>query len=151
MLLEVFPGLGVVSVILNKTGIVESSVINLEDVLLALAPLEAVGYFEEGDVVLVGAVGNASLVTAEVFHSVLAHEYSKFFVKRLLGLNVGLKGGSNGLEEFLSKLVAEVFEGGSISHELLGLLLEGSLGSLGDLEVTSAGVQAGGLEIEGVG
>jgi len=34
---------------------------------------------------------------------------------------------------------------------LLSLSLEGSLGGLGDLEVTSTGVQAGGLEVERVG
>jgi hypothetical protein len=82
--------------------------------LLALAPLEALGYFKEGDIVLVGAVGNAGLVTAEIFHSVLAHEYSKFFVKGLLRLDVGLEGRSNSLDEFLSEFVSKVLEVGNV-------------------------------------
>lgn len=103
MVLEVSPGLSVVLVILDETGIVESSIVNLEDVLLALAPLEAIGHLEEGQVLLVGAIGYAGSITAEVLDGVLLHEDSKFSVKFLLLFDVGLEGRCNGLDESLSE------------------------------------------------
>ena len=150
MCLEIFPGLLVIRVVLNKTGIVESSIVNLEDVLLALAPLETVGDFQECEVVSVDAVGNAGLVTAEVFHSVLAHEYSKFFVKLLLGLDVGLDGRYNGLEEALTEFVSKSIKILAINLSLCKLLLKGSLRGFCELKVTSTGVETGRFEVEAV-
>jgi len=117
---------------------------------LALAPLETGRDFEEGHVVLVGAVGNACLVTAEVFHSVLAHEYSKFFGKRLLGLDVGLDGRCNGLEEALTEFISKFIKVFAIYLSRLKVLLEGSLRGFCELKVTSTGVETGRFEVEAV-
>jgi len=42
IIFEVSPGSQVTSIELNETGIVEPSIVNLEDVLLTLAPSQAV-------------------------------------------------------------------------------------------------------------
>jgi hypothetical protein len=147
-LLEVFPCGLVVAVEADETSIVESSIVELEDVLVALAPLEAGWELEEGDVVLVGAVGDALLVASEFFHGVLLYEDSEFLVEGLLTLEVGLEGWSNGLEEFLAELISKASNVLGVSDEVSSLLLEGSLGHFGDLEITSASTEAAGFEVE---
>jgi hypothetical protein len=65
VLFHILPGILVISVVLHQASIVESSIINLEDVLVALAPHEALRHLEEVDEGFVGAVGDALRVTAE--------------------------------------------------------------------------------------
>ena len=90
MSLKIVPGLFVISIILDKAGNVKSSIINLKDVLFALAPLETVRHLKERDILFVNTGSNAHRVTAEVLHGVLLNECSKFIVKALLLSKVGL-------------------------------------------------------------
>jgi len=79
--LEELPSSSVVLIVLHEAGIVVPSIINLQNILDTLAPSEAIWYLEETDIVLIGAVTHTFGVTAEVLHSVLLDENSKFFME----------------------------------------------------------------------
>lgn len=71
LLLEVVPGFFVVFIVTHKIGIVVGSFADSENILAAFAPLEAVWKLKEGNVLLVGALVYALLITSKGLNSVL--------------------------------------------------------------------------------